>query len=206
MIFNHFFLHSMKPHLLLLSLLAAGTVRGAVTLTLGDTTGAPDAVTITPGASFEVILRLTSTAESTSGIGYLLEAFGSASSGFTITARDISGSAFTDLIVADGIALAGSAGFLDPVNDNELGALTAGATNGTGDFKVAAYTIQASPTLAPGTYTIGTRSAVAFDAGFDEIALNQPTYSVTVVPEPSTSLVVASLAAGFALRRRRPVS
>ena len=150
----------MKRYLLpLLGLLAAGTVRGAVTLTLTDTTGAPDAVTITPGASFEVILRLNSTSEFTSGVSYLLEAFGSASSGFTITARDLTSSSFTDVIVTDGIALAGSGGLLDPVNDFELGALVASDPNGAGEFQIARFTIQASPTLAPGNYTLGTNTA-----------------------------------------------
>lgn len=184
-------------------LLAVHTGRAATALTISDEIGAPGAVTINPGDSFQFTLRFESTAELTTSLSYYLETEGIASGGFVITGRDITTSAFPDLVTSDGIALSAANASLDPVNDHDLGGLTADAPNGIGSFIVARFTIQSLPGLAPGVYTIGTDSAFATDEAFDAIALNRPSYSVTVVPEPGTSLFLGLGLAGRFLRRRR---
>lgn len=190
------------PLLLSLCLLAVHTGRADTLLTLSDATGAPGSVTIRPGDLFEVTLTLDSTAEFTSGISYLLEADGSGSGAFLITGRDITNSAFPDFSVDNSIALSSGNSLLDPVNQNELGGLTTDNPNGIGSFLVANFTIQSLPGLAPGTYTIGTNSAFALDENFDTLALNRPSYSITVVPEPGATGLLA-LALMGAVRRRR---
>lgn len=193
------------PLLLSLGLLtaAASVSRADVNLTFSDLLDAPDSVTISPGDSFDVTLTFESTAELASGLAYLLEADGSGSGFFQITGRDLTNSAFPDVITDNSIALSPGSALLDGVNDNELGGLTASDPLGTGSFFVARFTIQALGNIAPGTYTIGTNGAEAYDENFDTLAISRPTYTINVVPEPGATALTGLALATTLLRRRR---
>jgi PEP-CTERM motif len=197
----------MKTYLLLaLGLLACNAAQGAVTLGFSDTVGAPNAVTINPGESFIVTLSFTSTAETTTGIGYYLEALGAANGQFRIITRDVTVSAFSDLATANNIALAPPNDLLAPTNAFALDALVADLNlpNGIGSFTVATFTIQSDAGIAPGNYTLGTNSALFIDENFSEISgVSQATYGVTVIPEPGSALLLGLGAAGVMLRRRK---
>lgn len=184
-------------------LLAMPAAQAAVTLDLSDTAGNTNSVTITPGASFLVTLSFTSTAESTSGIQYFLEALGAASGQFKIIARDVAISAFSDLITGDDIALAAPNALLDTTNDNNLGGLTASGSNGMGTFTIATFTIQSDATISSGNYMIGTNSALFLDENVNEISASQSTYQISVIPEPSSCLLLGLGLAGVVFRRRR---
>ena len=185
------------------SLLAITAAQAAVTISFSDTVGAPNSVTIVPGASFEISLQLTSDAESTAGISYFLQTVGPGNGKFTIIARNSVGSAFGDLTTGDEIALPG--GLLDPSNDNDLGGQVTSTPNGIGTFEVATYTIQSDVGIAPGTYTISTSGADAIDASPDPVSLslNQANYEVVVIPEPGSAMLLGLSLTGLVLRRRK---
>lgn len=195
----------MKPSIILaLGLLAVQASQAAVTLNLRDTLDDLNSVSIFPGDSFQVTLSLNSNAELTTGISYLLEALGSGNGQFRVTVRNVSGSAFPDLTTDDSIVFALPV-VLDPVSDNELGGLVADLStpNIASEFKVATYTIQALPGIAPGEYSIGTNTALAFDENFEEIPVSQATYNITVVPEPATTSLLSLALAALLIRRRK---
>ena len=186
-----------------IALLAAASAQGAVSLILSDNVGAPNSTTIAPGESFSVTLTLTSTAEATTGISYLLAAFGPGSGLFQVTARDVTGSAFGDLVTSDGIAFSAANAVLDPTNDNDLGGLADPASTGIGTYLVATLTIQSLPGITPGNYVISTSDALILDDAFDSITVSQPTYEVVVVPEPSAAAALSLGLAALVIRRRR---
>ena len=177
--------------------------QAVVTLTLRDATTSANNVTISPGQTFAVALTLTSTGELTSGLTYFLEGVGPASGKFVLISRSLTASVFPDFTTDDGIAFSAATAPLDPVNNNDLGGLTAAGTNAVGSFNVATLVIQSVPGLTPGAYTIRTNGAEALDAAFDSIPIQTSGYTVNVVPEAASSmLLILGTAAGL-LRRRR---
>lgn len=193
------------PILLALSLglLAVNPASAVVSLAFGDTLGDPSEATVASGDSFSITLTLTSTAELTSALSYFLAVDGAGSGGFRITGLDVTGSGFADLVTGTGISLSSSDALLDPTNTFDLGGLADPAPNGAGSFLVAALTLQALPGLAPGVYTIRTDSAFALDDSFGTLPVNQPTYTVNVVPEAHTAALLGIVVLGGLVRRRK---
>ena len=161
---------------------------------------------VAPGQSFSLTLTLSSTGASSVGLSYFLQVLDGGGSGlFRITNRDLSGSSFVDPITGNAIALQPADALLDPRNNSDLGAILAdpNAPNAAGSFFVANFTLQALPGLAPGVYTISTANAIVTDASFGDNAVSNATFSVTVVPEPSTAvLLLAGGALSFLIVRR----
>ncbi len=193
---------SVIPLVVAASLSITPTVTAATGLSISDSIGDPNAISIAPGDTFTITMRLSATAEQLLGTTYSLVIPGAGSGKFTLVARDVIGTAFSDL-TASNVA--------DTVLTNaatvDLGGLVANLNNPAqpGVLYLATYTIASNPTLAPGIYTIQSGSnSVALNSGFDSIPLATSTYQVNVVPEPGTAaLVFGGLGMLSILRRRR---
>ena len=166
-----------------------------------------NAASVAPGQTFSFTLTLTSSGATSVGLSYFLQVLDGGGNGlFRITARDLTGSTFSDPITSNAIALQSGDALLDPRNNSDLGAILAdpNAPNGAGSFLVANYTLQALGGIAPGVYTISTANAIVTDASFGDNAVANATFNVTVVPEPSAiALLIGGAALGaFSIRRR----
>jgi hypothetical protein len=211
-----------------LVLAAAPSVsRAAVTLIFDDGDALPgNSLPIAPGGTFQVSVFLNSTQEETTGLNYFLSAPGAGSNHFQITARDTTGTLYSDLTNPDNSTTTGvltpARARLDPQNNDDLGGglQTAQINNppGVGRFLVAKYTIQVLPGTNLGNYSILTTS----DAGKGWVGSNNDpsgipfsdhpftnqggtAYTVTVTPEPAALglLSMAVLVLGARRRRRR---
>lgn len=147
------------------------------------------------GESFSVeVLLDNSSGETLLGITYFLSVLTTAGNGeFSLTARDVTGSAFTFLTTSDSLALSSPGNLLDPVNAYDLGALDSSFTGiGNGfNFVVATLTVTSAGTVQPGTYSFqffgdnaGTIPVQVTNTSFDSLDASSPSFSVTVVPEP----------------------
>ncbi len=187
------------------SISAAPTAQAETFLSISDTFGDPSTISIAPGESFTIVMRLSTTTEQLIGTTYSLIAPGIGDGKFTLVARDVVGSAFSDL---------SSASVADTVLTNQatidLGATVANISNPVqpGNLYVATYTVASNPTTAPGVYTIQTgANSIAADNNFNSIPLPTSSYQVNVVPEPGTAaLVFGGLGVLSAFRRRRSQS
>ncbi len=184
---------------------------GALSPTFGQTafftyTGVPSGP-LTPGSSFTIDLNITFAAGGTinnlTAISYWMWQMGATAGNpnFAITNRDVTGSVFN---------MVGALTYpqvLDPINrpltgfQSDLG--QGGGPVGSGTYFLAHLTLQVLPTAQPGVYTIsnttqatpgvGGRFSVLTDTDGDTMAIPAAPFTVTVVPEPST-LVLLSLA------------
>src|SRR2546423_11750127 len=85
------------PALLAAVLLIPSTpARAAVSLTLSDNDSTPTAVSVARGSSFTVTVSVVSTSEKLTGVDYYLQAAGSAVGKLRLTARDLTGTQFSD--------------------------------------------------------------------------------------------------------------
>lgn len=205
----------MKPQILLtlLAQISFCAFLNAATLTISDATlnGDPFAISINPGDSFDVQVNITTgTSESFAGLTYLLSSAGPMNGVFSITNRVIIGSSFTDTVTTTANIITG--GLLDPVNNNDLGAIlvdTSIPLVGPGTFYVATISFSSSFATTPGNYSITfPNSAVFLDGSLNDIPFDSlGSYTVTVIPEPTTmALLAGSLTAIMVLRRRRRIS
>lgn len=107
---------------------------------------------------------------------------------FRITARDLTGSSYSDATTGDLIAFQSADALLDPRNNSNLGATVAdpNSPNGAGSFFIASCTLQALPGIAPGVYTLSTANAIVTDSAFGDNPIGNASYSVIVVREPGT--------------------
>jgi hypothetical protein len=205
----------MKKHLALalaagFSALALPSASANLSLSINDGVGDPAAITLVPGASFSFTLNLTSTAESIQGLGFSFEVSAPGSGLFTITARDLTDTAFPDVATPNGTLLIPANAVLDPTpgtpagNELDLGGLTDNLTLvGPGTFEVADFTFLVPGSAAPGVYTIETIMNIATDENFDTLPVAPATYTVTVVPEPGACGLLALGSLALAARRRR---
>ncbi len=186
-------------------ILTTATVQGSGILNAGD--------------SFAVeILLDNSSGDTLLGISYFLSVVTASGNGeFSLTARDVTGSAFTFLTTSDSLALSSPGNLLDPVNAYDLGALDSSFTGiGNGfNFVVATLTVTSAGTVQPGTYSFqffgdnaGTIPVQVTNTSFDSLDASSPSFSVTVVPEPSilAMLLVAGVCAVARCRRKAAIS
>jgi hypothetical protein len=176
------------------------SAHAAAGISLTDNIGDPTAISISPGQSFSITLRLSATTEQLIGAGYSLVAPGAGAGKFTLVSRDIVGTPFSDPVVSNV-----SNTVLSDIATVNLGGLVDATPVQPGSYFLANYVIASSPTLSPGVYTLqGDPNAVASDPAFTSIPLSTSTYQVTVVPEPGTAaLAFVGLGVLSALRRQR---
>jgi len=202
-------------------LLMAGLVHANAVLSFNDNSGTPNAGTYNAGSSFTFDITLavansgTDPVPSVTGLSYWFETSAINNSYFTITARNITGSPFTDTqsnSFPQSIVKGGNA--------NDLGATTPGGNTviaSDTSYFVATLTLQVAPNTPAGTYVISTtdinsntdhsKTSTVGDGTFTRHNIAAASYTITVVPEPATlSLLGLSALGSFGmnvLRRRR---
>jgi len=188
-------------------LCCAAPASATVSLTLSDTSGAPNSQVVGAGQTFSFTVNLVSTSEQTDGVDYYLTT-PNGSGFFSITGRNTAGGMYNDpLYYTDTVVESSPSNILDPRNDNDLGGL-ATTPQGAGTKLVANYTLLVDAATPNGVYTINTTSNpgegwVGGTAG-DNPFNSHGTFTVSV-PEPATAtgLSLAMLTLASLIRRRR---
>jgi len=178
------------------------------TFVYNDGNGVPDAGTYSPGDSFTFSISLVFTSggniSNLDGVSYWLQQQSPGGGPFiaSVTLRDVTGSAFTDL-QTPGLSYPQN---LNPSNPNDLGGAipsNQSALGSGGPYLVANITVQISggaPTM--GTFVLsqtltGGKTSVISDSAGHTFAIPEADYTITMVPEPGTwiagSLILASL-------------
>lgn len=199
----------MKKYVFLLAaclVLITTNLSALVVFSFSDNDLLPTSSVINAGDAFSFDVQVTSTSEFLLGATYFLNVNPQGSGLFSIANRVTTNSSFPDLQSNNSQVLAPASALLDPQNNDNLGGTVAN-TNlplGPGNYFVATLTISSSASLPLGVYTIGfTDTTIATDDGFNDVEPVRGTYTVTVVPEPSTLLLGSLGMCALFLRRRR---
>jgi hypothetical protein len=115
----------------------------------------PASINVAPGGTFTLSVQVVlGPSEPASFLDYWLWA--STSGIFSITNRDLTGSAFPDGAATNAEVTSSPGNQLSPVNGVDLGGGTGGAPVTNGTFQAANYTLQLAANAVPGTYEIRT--------------------------------------------------
>ena len=198
----------------LLVLCGAGSRAAAqiATFTYNDGNGVGNAGSYSPGSSFTFSITLNfvpgGAVANLDGVSYWFEQQNPASPFFfAITNRDASSSQFNSL-QAPGITYPQN---MTPQNASDLGGFLPGPTGiGAGNYFIANLTISISASALPGSYVIentttGGKTSVITDDQGHIFNIPQAAYTITVVPEPATSALLATgmVLSGIGLLKRR---
>ncbi len=185
----------------------------SATFSYDDGSGVPNAGSYSPGSSFTFSISLAFTPGGAignlEGLSYWFQQNEASPFNFAITLRDVTGSQFTALQTPS-LTYPQN---LVPSNANDLGALLPGNTGiGAGNYFIANITVSINAGTLPGVYnlrnvTSGGKTAFIFNDAGTGFAIPASTYTVTVVPEPSSIAFVIGglsvLVANLALRRTK---
>lgn len=179
--------------------------RAAVLLTL-----TPVSASAAPGGqvSFDVYLQITGS-EQVTGYDFYFQAVGTGYAGnFSILQRTSNLTDFSELNTSDADVATWPDSRLNPENTLSLGGLVSdpfSPVSGAGNYLLASYAIAIDGTAPLGVYTIQPVYVYWFDENFDTLDFDTlGEVAVTVVPEPSTAVLLAGTALmGCFFRRRR---
>jgi hypothetical protein len=211
--------NSMKKVLLSLlcsSLMAAAAFGQSQSISLFNTGTNTSSGQFAPGSTFSLDTKVTFSGYTGVGLSYWLEVPLALAPYITITSEQYftwtdpnqagANTLFTDTSGAD------NANFRVDTRDLGGTASTGAQNQSAGTYPVSTLTFTLSPNAPNGNYTIQTttitpRRSIVVDSAFSTHALPGTTYSITVVPEPSTIACLLGgagiLTANFIRRRRQ---
>jgi PEP-CTERM motif len=167
-------------------------------------------ITVGPGSgTFTFDINIVTTFTSV-GMTYFLQS-NDGSGFFSLTGRNIGASPFNDLITTDAVAFTAANGLLDPVNNDDLGAVIADPNTPlpAGSYFISTMSLSYAG-LAPGTYHIFFDSrTIVSDGGFNDHQVTANVFTITVVPEPATTglaVLGGVMLLGFVWRARRALA
>lgn len=204
---NHRRSLSVSKWMLLLSCIGLPAVTHASGLAIEDGSGDPASVTVAPGGSFTVGVRLTAD-QSFVGTSFNIQTAGQAISALTITARAWNPSSpLTVPMSSDSNVVGLPQAVLSPSNGSDLGYLASDVLIpvAAGSYQLENVTLSVASNLPAGQYSLFTVNGNMASGDFQDIALlDSAPYTITVVvPEPG---MIGLLALGaLPLVRRRAV-
>jgi hypothetical protein len=181
-------------------------------LSFNDNVGVPNAGTYNPNDTFSFDMFLTFAGFDALGYSLWFDTTANAAPFIFLTGCTI-GTTFPNPTQAPpyplGFTLSEGGGLFTTPNPSDLGASLPGGAPGVvpGTYFIGHVSFSLSG-LAPGTYVVqsaavGGHSSVVGDTSFGDHLLPNTTYTITVVPEPSTFMLLAVAAISLRLYRVR---
>ena len=147
-------------------------------------------------STFQLDLNIDPTFSSIAVAGLFMQTGANGSGLFSATARNIAGSPYNDLITPDSVAFTPANGLLDPVNNNDLGAVITNPNMPIppGQYFVARLTFSINPDIPLGTYTIFLDNrGIVGDEFLNDHPLVANTVTINIVgTPPALSLLAAA--------------
>lgn len=187
-----------------LCIFAAPIAQAQVTASLLDSTGDPHAVSVVPGATFDVFVQLDTNINLSSGQFKLIETTSPVSGLFTLNSISaVNGWADPPLLDPSPVGVPGSwpAG-----PDGDMGTVATDPVTGVGSGPMLLLHLAINGTAAPGIYTLNLNDPIFGDTDFQPVATTlgiDYLVHVEVIPEP-VSGTMAFLGFLTGLMRRRP--